>query len=293
MRAEELVRRADDDVRVPRNHVDRAVRAVVDGIHPGERSGLVREIDHGADVGSRPHRVGRGREGDHAGAVAQLRRAARSRSSERSSRTSAIRTTTPRSSCRWSHGATFAVVIEGGDDDLVAGPELAPERPREEEVERRHARPERDLAGAAAHERGRLRMSELDELIGSLRGGVRRADVGVVLAQVTADGVDHLVRALRATRPVEEREPPLQRGEPCPHRGYIERLDRAHARPSPASAPGRQSRPPPPPGAARGTRLSGPVPSYCALRPGTARDARGPRVVDGFDTEGLTRSAPR
>src|SRR5690349_17657031 len=44
---------------------------------------------------------------------------------------------------------------------------------------------------------------------------------------------------------------------------------RAHARPSPATAPGRQSRPPPRPDAPPGTWLSGPVRLYCALRPST------------------------
>ena len=40
-----------------------------------------------------------------------------------------------------------------------------------------------------------------------------RADVGVVVAQVVGDRVDHLVGTLRAARPVEEREPALQGGE--------------------------------------------------------------------------------
>ena len=55
-----------------------------------------------------------------------------------------------------------------------------------------------------------------DELVGALRGGVRRADVRVVVAQVARDGVDHLVGALRPARAVEEREPPVERRETPP-----------------------------------------------------------------------------
>ncbi len=40
---------------------------------------------------------------------------------------------------------------------------------------------------------------------------VRGADVGVVLAQVARDRVDDLVGALCASRPVEEREPAIER----------------------------------------------------------------------------------
>ena len=50
VRAEELVRRADEDVDVPGGDVDRPVRCEVDGVGPGEGAGVVRELDHAADV---------------------------------------------------------------------------------------------------------------------------------------------------------------------------------------------------------------------------------------------------
>ena len=54
-------------------------------------------------------------------------------------------------------GRDVAVVVEPRDDDLVAGLELAPERAREREVERRHVRAEDDLLRRAAEERRRPR----------------------------------------------------------------------------------------------------------------------------------------
>ena len=42
-------------------------------------------------------------------------------------------------------GRDVRVVVEAGDDDLVAGSELATQGPREREVERRHVLAEADL----------------------------------------------------------------------------------------------------------------------------------------------------
>src|SRR5205823_14982955 len=66
---EELVRRADEDVDVPGGDVDRPVRRVVDGVGPGERTGLVGELDNASDVGSGADRVGGDREADQARAL--------------------------------------------------------------------------------------------------------------------------------------------------------------------------------------------------------------------------------
>ena len=66
----------------------------------------------------------------------------------------------------------------------------------------------------------------------------------------------------------------------------------AHARPSPATAPARRSRAPPPPDAARGVQHSGPVPPYCALRPATATSVRGTRMAEGAGARSVT-SSPR
>ena len=66
VRPEELVRRADEDIHVPRGHVDRPVRRVVDGVRPGERAGVVRELHEASHVGSGADGVGGDGEGDDA-----------------------------------------------------------------------------------------------------------------------------------------------------------------------------------------------------------------------------------
>ncbi len=120
------------------------------------------------------------------------------------------------------------VVVEARHQHLVAGLELACERAGEEEVERGHALPERDFAGAAAEERPGALVRGVDDGVRSPRRLVRRSDVGVVLAQVARDRVDHLVGALRAARAVEEREPSVERGEAASDRADVEE-GRAHA----------------------------------------------------------------
>ena len=68
-----------------------------------------------------------------------------------------------------------------------------------------------------------LSCASVDELGRAPARLVRRADVRVVLAQVARDRVDDLVRALRSARPVEEREPAVECGEPRAHGRDVER----------------------------------------------------------------------
>ena len=70
MRAEELVRRAEQDVDVERRDVDRPVRAEVHGVGPGERACTVRELDDAPRIGERADGVRRERERDDACAIA-------------------------------------------------------------------------------------------------------------------------------------------------------------------------------------------------------------------------------
>ena len=72
----------------------------------------------------------------------------------------------------------------------------------------------------------------LDQLDRAHARLVRRADVRVVLAQVARDRVDHLVGALRAAGPVEEREPAVERGV-----AGADRLDVEHGRAQRSSSP--------------------------------------------------------
>jgi len=72
VRAEELVRRAEENVDAEGRDVDRPVRGVVDGVTPRERARLVCELADPRRVRDRPERVRGEREGDDAGALRQL-----------------------------------------------------------------------------------------------------------------------------------------------------------------------------------------------------------------------------
>ena len=155
VRAEVLVRRADEHVAAPRRHVDRAVRAVVHGVDPRERARLVRELDDPADVGrgadgvrsrwerddSRPRRALR-RE------VVEVEREVVVHVDEADDDADVLGEREPR--------RDVPVVVEPRDEHLVPGLELARERTGEEEVERGHALPERDLRRVAPEERSPL-----------------------------------------------------------------------------------------------------------------------------------------
>ena len=227
MRPEELVRRADQHVAAPGGNVDRPVRAVVDGVDPGERARLVRQLDHAAHVGRGADGVGGRRERDHPcpvgalrGEVVEVEREVVVHVDEPDDDPDVLGERQP--------GSDVRVVVEARHEHLVAGLELAGERAREQEVEGRHALAERHLAGIAAQEGRRALVRRVDELVRVARRRVRRPDVGVVLAQVPADRVDHLVGALRAARPVEEGERTVERGVARAHRPDVEQR-RAHA----------------------------------------------------------------
>ncbi len=231
VRPEELVRRAEQDVDVPARDVDPPVRPVVDRVRPRKRAGAVRELDDPGDVGRRPDRVRRDRERDHARPpgelrleVAQVEREVFVNAREADDDAEVLLERQPR--------RHVGVVIEPGADDLVAGLELPAERAREQEVQRGHALAEGDLVGMAREEAARCRARPLDQLDGPDARPVRRADVRVVLAQVARDRVDHVVRALRPTRPVEEGERAVERGVAATDSGDVQQ-GRAHATSSP------------------------------------------------------------
>jgi hypothetical protein len=113
-------------------------------------------------------------------------------------------------------GRDVGVVVELRDDDLLARGQLPPERAGEREVERRHVRPEDHFAVVAAQKLSARAPCFRDELIAAAARFERPAEVCIRLTQVSGDRVDDDVRNLRAARPVEERDPPVERGEPFP-----------------------------------------------------------------------------
>ena len=197
------------------------MRAVVDGVGPGERTDAVGELDDPPDVGRGADRVGGDREGDDARPVAELRGEAVVVEREvvvhvdlAHDDAEVLLQREPR--------RDVAVVVELRHEHLVARLQLAGERPGEQEVERGHALAERHLVAGAAEERAGLLVGEIDERRRAARGLVRGADVRVVVAEVAGDRVDHLVGALRPAGAVEEREPALQGGEAGTNGGDVE-----------------------------------------------------------------------
>jgi hypothetical protein len=231
VRPEELVRRAEEHVDVPRRDVDRPVRPVVDGVAPRERAGTVRELDDPRDVRLRPDGVRRDREGDHARPLRELRlevaeveREVVVHAREADDDAEILGERQPRRHVR--------VVVEPRAEDLVAHAQVAAERTGEQEVERGHALPEGDLVRMAGEEAAGRGPRVLDQLHRPDARLVRRADVRVVLAQVARDRVDHLVRALRPAGAVEEGQLAVERGEAGAD-GVDVQQRRAHAISSP------------------------------------------------------------
>ncbi len=221
VRAAELVRRADQHVGTDVPDFDRLVRRVVDGVHPGERPGVVRELAHAPGVGDRADRVGRPGERDHLRArpelALQIREVERGVVIERDvpdHEIPVVRDLQPR--------RDSAVVVQAGHEDLVAGAEGARGGPRQREVQCGHVRPEDHLARVAAEEPGRLVLGLLEDLPDAPAGGVARAEVRARFPERPHDGVAHFVGHLRAAGSVQEGETLPQRGEAGPDRGDVE-----------------------------------------------------------------------
>ena len=201
--------------------VDRPVRPVVHRVGPRESTGAVGELDDAAHVRRRADRVRGDRERDDARPLGELGLEVGVVDLELA-REAGHADDDPEVVGQLEPRRDVPVVVERRDDDLVALAQRPPERAGEEEVHGGHALAERGLSRRAAEEGGRALVGALDEPVRPAARLVRRADVGVVLAQVGRDGVDDLVRALRPARPVEEREAPVERGEARAHGRDVE-----------------------------------------------------------------------
>ena len=188
VRPEELVRRAEQDVRARGRDVDRPVRRVVDGVDPGERARLVRE---GGDPRPRRSRCRRRSPPSGNATTRVLSESCRSRSSRSSVQSSWMSTKRTVEAAVVRHGEPgrdVRVVVEPRHEDLVAGAQaLARERAREAEVERRHVRPEADLLRGRAEEPRRGRARVVDERVGGHARRERAAGVRVRLLVVGRD----------------------------------------------------------------------------------------------------------
>ena len=221
MRAAELVRRADQDVGVDLADVDRLVRGVVDRVDPRERAGVVRELAHALGVDHGPDRVRGPCERHHTRPRPELAlevRVVERRVVEQldvaDDQVAVVGELEPRRDA--------AVVVERGDEDLVAGRELAARGARQREVQRGHVRAEEHLVRLAPEEPRGPRLGLLEDPRHPMAGLVHRAEVRARLAERPGDRVADLVGYLRAPRRVEEGEPLLEGEEALACGGDVE-----------------------------------------------------------------------
>ena len=227
VRPEELVRRADEDVDSPGGDVGRDVRCGVNGVGPGERADAVRQLHDPRDVRQRADGVRSDREGDDAGArgklclqIGEIDVTFVRDVGEADLEAEVVGQLEPR--------RDVAVMVEAGDDDLVSRLEAAARGARQRERQRGHVGAERHLFGRAAEKAAGGLARGIDDAHGALARLERPAHVGVGLAQIRGDGVDHLVGNLGPAGAVEQHELALERAV-APADGLdVERRD-AHA----------------------------------------------------------------
>ena len=204
VRPVELVGRARQEVAAERlaRRRARAARSARRRRRRARRAACARSATR-AHVVDRAERVRRGadrdepRRGGRAPRRARPSRAGRSRSERDGADRQAalLRERAPR--------VDVGVVIELGDDDLVARRPAPPERAPQVERERRHVGAEGDLRGAAAQKVGERLPRGLDQGVGLDAGRIGPVRVRVVVEQVVAHRVHHGLRHLRAARAVE------------------------------------------------------------------------------------------
>lgn len=205
VRAEELVDRACEQVATPSGDVDAPVRRPMHGVDEGQRALRVRGASTRRRTGgSVPIRL-----------PAAVNATSRVRGDSAALALCRSRLPSASSSMRNLHGRAggrggahprrdVGVVVEAGDDHLVAGAPRGGERLRDVEGQRRHVRPEHDAVGVVgADERRCCSARLLQAAVGGLRRGEGATDVGVLVQQRVADSVGHDGRHLTAGGAVE------------------------------------------------------------------------------------------
>ena len=197
------------------------MRGVVDGVDPGQRAGIVGQATRPLGIDDRPDRVRGPGEGDDPRPIVEL--ALEVREVERGvipqldvldDEVAVVGELEPRRHA--------PVVVERGDEDLVAGRELATGSARQREVQRGHVRSEDHLVRLAPEEPRRAGLGLLEDAPHTAAGLVAGAHVRARLAQRAGDRLAHLVGHLRTAGRIEESEPLVQRGEALPHGRDVE-----------------------------------------------------------------------
>ena len=207
MRAVELVGRAEEEVDVHGDHVEREVGRGVDRVDQQPGADGARELPRQGDVVDRPQGVRGVADGDQAGFRGDLAREI-FRVEPAVGPEGHLADLDP-PLAQMEPGAAVGLVVELGDDDLVPRPHLAHEGMREGEVQTRHVGPEGDLPGARSpQERRRRRPRRVDDHIRFARGDELAVSVGIRAPVIAGDRLDHRIRNLGPRRTVEESERP-------------------------------------------------------------------------------------
>ena len=209
VRPEELVRGAHHEIRIDRVHVHRSVRREMHGIDVRERADPVRPEDDVRDPGDRPDRVRSPAERDELrlrpeGVVqgGEVQRGVVGPDVDGLDRQPPIL----RHQQPW---IDVGLVVEGRDDDLVAGRQRRADRPAEVERQRGHVGAELDRLGIGGAEQvGHRNVRLVSDRVVALTGRERAAGIRVRLAVVRGNGLDDRVGDLGPAGSVEEHERP-------------------------------------------------------------------------------------
>ena len=203
VRAEKFVSRAGQKIAVEGAHVNRSMGSVVDGIDITQSSRLPRQTHHFGDVVYCAHRIRCVADRDQPGPAPDLR-------SQVAHVESAIFFVEVRRADGHTlffqrfPGREIGVVVEQGEDDLVAGAEFASKGAAQGESQRRHVGAKHDFVRIAIEKIRHRRTRFVDDSVGVAAGLVGAVGVGVVARQVIRDGVDYTLRHLRASWAVQK-----------------------------------------------------------------------------------------
>ncbi len=228
--AEELVRRARQEIAAERLHVDRPMRGIMDRVGEYPRAGALGLARDRGDVVDRADAVRCEADRDQLRALRELlaegieiERAVLGMNVDPAHRRAGI-------ACGQHPRRHVRVVIEPRHHHLVAGPQHLRDRPAQVEGQARHVLAEDDFVRRRrVQEGGHAPMGLLDDGVGVAAGAEDAAVVGVAGRQVMDDRVEHALRHLRASRPVEEDRrtavaPYLEGGEVVAQSGEIDHV---------------------------------------------------------------------
>ena len=239
VRREELVRAADQEVRLQCRDVDRHVWRGVHRVDIGQGANRVGGLDGAADVGDRAEGVRREPDRHDLRSIAEHRverieverRPVIGELDPADDEAAVLGQGQPWRDVR--------VVVEPRHHDLVAGRQVATDRTAHRKGQGRHVRTERDLVGiVGADEIGGRSVDLVEERIGLDRCGEGAAMVGVAALEIVRHGGDAFARDLRAARAIQVGDAraikrPRQRREVIAQRGDVQAAllaDRGHGR---------------------------------------------------------------